>query len=159
MSSGLVRYQKNGDLHLITFSCVRHRPILGTPVARDIFLQILEETRTRYKFHVLGYVVMPEHVHLLVSEPEMGLLSTVIQVVKQRFSRTRDEEYVWEPRYHDFNVKTEEKRMEKLHYIHQNPVRRGLVSSPDGWHWSSFRSYTFSEAALVEISRPWERTP
>ncbi len=159
MSSGLVRYQSNGDLHFITFSCVRHRPILGIPEARDSFLTILERTRVKYRFHVLGYVVMPDHVHLLVSEPELGKLSTVIQVVKQLFSRSRPEEYVWEARYYDFNVRTEDKRAEKLHYIHQNPVQRGLVSSPEAWDWSSFRSYTLGEKGIVLVARPWIEPP
>ena len=127
MSSGLVRYQETGDLHFITFSCFRHRPILGTPEARNTFLEILEQARAKYDCHIFGYVVMPDHVHLLITEPEIGRLSTVIQVIKQRFSRTRPESEVWESRYYDFNVKTEVKRAEKLHYIHQNPVRRGLV--------------------------------
>lgn len=130
MSSGLKRYHNTGDLHFITFSCVRHRPILGTPQARDTFLEFLEQTRSKYAFHILAYVVMPDHVHLLVTEPEGHPLSKIIQVIKQRFSRTRTEEYVWEPRYYDFNVKTEDKRVEKIHYIHRNPVKRDLVSSP-----------------------------
>jgi REP element-mobilizing transposase RayT len=55
---------------------------------RDLFLQIFEETRQRYKFVVVSYVVMPDHIHLLISEPETGTPSTVMQVVKQRFPRT-----------------------------------------------------------------------
>jgi len=139
MSTGLVRNQTQGHDHFITFSCYRHRPILGTPEARDTLLQILRQTSERYKFEVLGFVIMPDHVHLLLSEPETKLLSTAIQVLKQRFSRTRPEPEVWETRYYDFNVYTAAKFNEKLAYIHLNPVRRNLVLHPAQWLWSSFR--------------------
>ncbi len=95
---------------------------------------------------------MPEHVHLLVSEPEQGTLSTIVQVVKQRFARrvlgrkrrksgqlnlwVEDEPHVWQTRFYDFNVWSNRKRAEKLHYMHQNPVRRGLVLEPE--YWQSF---------------------
>src|SRR6266436_4158871 len=69
-------------------SALHHRePELGTPQRRDLFLQILEQVRKRYGFVVLGYVVMPEHFHLLISEPEKGNPSIVMQVLKQRFAR------------------------------------------------------------------------
>src|SRR5258708_31179409 len=88
---------------------------------------------------------MSNHVHLLVTEPEQAKLSTALQVLKQRFSRTRSEEFVWEPRYHDFNVFTEAKKIEKLRYMHCNPVKAGLVEQPDQWEWSSFRVYAHNE--------------
>lgn len=155
MPTGLKRFQNTGDLHFVTFSCVRHRPILGTPQARDTFVTILEETRIKYHFHVLGYVVMPDHVHLLVSEPDGHDLCTAIQVIKQRFSRTRTEEWVWEERYHDFNIRTDAKRIQKLRYIHRNPVKRGLIPDPDQWPWSSFRAYAYQEPGPVNVSRSW----
>jgi hypothetical protein len=52
----------------------------------------------------------------------------------------------WQARFYDFNVWTEGKRIEKLRYIHRNPVERGLVSSPEQWRWSSFRWYLYGEA-------------
>ena len=155
MPTGLQRFQETGELHFLTFSCFRHRPVLGSADARDRFLEILEETRGKYGFHVLGYVVMPEHVHLLVTEPERSGLASVVQVVKQRFSRTREEDWVWEERYYDFNVRSARKRVEKLRYIHRNPVRRGLVAEPEGWAWSSFRAYAYLEVGPVVVSRSW----
>jgi putative transposase len=152
MSTGLNRYHQTGDLHFLTFSCTRKRPILGTPESRDTFLQILEETRTKHAFHILGYVIMPNHVHLLLTEPEQTKLSISIQILKQRFSRTRQEEHVWEPRYYDFNVYTARKRIEKLRYIHRNPVTRELVTEPHLWQWSSFRFYALNEPGLVKIT-------
>ena len=154
MPSGLIRYQQTGDLHHITFSCVRHQPILGDPATRDIFLQLLESTRELYRMGIHGYVIMPTHVHLLVTEPEKAPLSLAIQILKQRFSKTRPEQYVWEPRYHDVNIWTNEIRIEKLRYIHRNPVKAGLVAEPDQWLWSSFRSYAYLEAGPVTMLHP-----
>ncbi len=69
MPTGLRRYKQSGDMHHITFRCVRHPPILGTPEARDVFLALPERTRELYAMHVDACVPMPTHVHLLVSEP------------------------------------------------------------------------------------------
>ena len=87
MRTPLRRFYGRGDLHFITFSCYRRRANLGTRRARDRFLRILDELRSRYGFRLFGYVVMPEHVHLLISEPERGTPSSVLQVLKQRVSR------------------------------------------------------------------------
>jgi len=59
---------------------------------------------------------------------------------------------IWQPRFYDFNVWTEDKRIEKLRYVHRNPVTRGLVDEPEQWRWSSFRSYAFGEVGLVRIN-------
>jgi putative transposase len=127
--------------------------VLGSVEARDVFLGIVERTASVYGMDVHGYVVMPDHVHLLVGEPSKAPLSLAIQILKQRFSKTRTEEYVWEPRYYDFNVWSSEKRIEKLRYIHRNPVVRGLVAEPDGWKWSSFCGYRDGEDGVVRLVR------
>jgi len=67
-------------LHFITCSCYRRSPFLHTARRRDIFLTMLEQTRERYRFVVVGYVVMAEHIHLLLTEPEVGTPSTMMQV-------------------------------------------------------------------------------
>jgi len=153
MPKGLYRLQNAGDLHFITISCHRHSHILKTPEACNTLQRILEETRQKYLFHILGYVLMSNHIHLLVSEPEEKDLATAIQVIKQRFSRTRGDEFVWEPRYHDFNVFTEAKRIEKLRYMHRNPVKAGIVERPEDWPWSSFNAYATNETHPVQITR------
>ena len=87
---------------------------------------------------------MPEHVHLLISESEQATLATAIQALKQSVSRTlalRAGQPFWQQRYYDFNVWSERKRIEKLRYMHRNPVKRGLVEKPEDWEWSSFRHY------------------
>jgi REP-associated tyrosine transposase len=162
MPWGLKRFYGSGDLHFITCSCYRRRPLLGSAWRRDLFLDVLEEARQRYSFVVVAHVVMPEHFHLLISEPEIGDPSVVIQAVKIGFARrviNREGEpdsgtpaHIWQRRFYDFNVWGKEKRVEKIRYIHRNPVRRGLVEKPEDWKWSSFRAYAFGEVGPVIVN-------
>ena len=69
MARGLVRYQTSGDTHFLAFSCFRRQPHLGVPSACNLFERSLEAMRLRYDFPIFGYVDVPEHVHLLVTEP------------------------------------------------------------------------------------------
>jgi putative transposase len=168
MTRGLVRYQEQGHHHFITFSCFHRKPFLGSDTARTRFEHTLERTRIRYNFVVLGYVVMPEHVHLLVTEPMLGELGAphlagfarcgnahnlgrAIQALKISVSRLSRERPFWQARYYDFNVFTKRKRIEKLRYIHRNPVARGLVSAPEDWPWSSYRHYLTGETGRVTL--------
>lgn len=158
MPWGLRRFQENRDLHFLTFSCYKRRPNLGAPKARDVCLCALERVRQTYDLYVYGYVVMPEHVHLLVSEPELGTLAQAMQSLKQGVARNlalRAKDSFWMERYYDFNVWSEPKFTEKLKYIHRNPVRRGLVERPEDWPWSSFCHYLNGERGVVEIESHW----
>jgi len=172
MPRRLYRCYGLGYLHFITSSCYQRQAFLKAPRRRTLFLEILEEVRLRYNFVVVGYVVMPEHFHLMISEPELGNPSTVMQVLKQRFAREilnewrernesttailQDESLVeghfWQPRSYDFPVWTKDKREEKLRYMHNNPVKRGLVLEPEQWEWSSYRHYTFGESGRVLVN-------
>jgi putative transposase len=155
MPSQLKRFQQTKDIHFLTFSCHDRLAYLATAAACDLFEQTLEQMRRRYVFHVFGYVVMPEHVHLLVSEPKRGMLDHAIQALKTSVSKQSDQRPFWLARYYDFNVHSEEKRIEKLKYIHRNPVTRGLVACPEDWKWSSFRHYRTGEAGTIEIESFW----
>ena len=178
MPRRLHRYYGRGHFHFITSSCYHQRPLLGTAARRNLSLAIMEQVRLRYGFVVLGYVIMPEHIHLLISEPDRGTPSTVMQVLKQRFARrvlselrrkerpeqsrlwqaTLQSGHVWQRRFYDFVVRSEEKKIEKLRYIHRNPVKRGLALEPNQWAWSSFRWYAHGEPGpvLVNERRPAE---
>ena len=168
----LKRYYGRGDLHFVTFSCYQRRPLLGEPFAGDVFVRILDEVRTDLDFLLVGYVVMPEHVHLLLSESPSATPSGVLQVLKQRVSRALRQrgratagnkglrrpagaELVlpkfWERRFYDFNVWSFDKRTEKLDYMHFNPVKRGLVTLPGDWPWSSWSFYESGRTGLVKI--------
>lgn len=107
---------------------------------------------------VYAYVVMPEHVHVLVSEPERETLARAMQSLKQSVARTlalRGKDPFWQARYYDFNVWSEKKFVEKVRYIHRNPVARGLVKRPEDWPWSSFRHYLTGVEGTVEIESQW----
>ncbi len=90
-------------------------------------------TRRSYHFQVIGFVVMPEHVHLLVTGPDSNPLALSLQGLKLSVARPSKQSPLWQARYYDFNVFTEPKRMEELEYMHWNPVRRGLVRTPEDW--------------------------
>src|SRR6266567_6968173 len=85
MPTKLHRYYGAGYLHFITTSCHQRSALRGTPQNR--FLEVMEQVRRRYRFVVVGYVVLPEHVHLLFGEPERGDPSVVMKVLKQSFAR------------------------------------------------------------------------
>ena len=155
MPRGLVRYQQSGDLHFITFSCYGRRPFLKSAAARDLFERSLETMRVRHGFLVIGYVAMPEHVHLLVTEPDGVVLAMALKALKLSVAVQRRERPFWQARYYDFNVFTDRKRVEKLRYLHRNPVTRGLVEQPVDWKWSSFLHYWTGERGVVEITSQW----
>ncbi len=155
MTQGLKRYQFAGDLHFVTFSCYRLERYLASPSARSLFEDALERMRIRYRFCVIGYVAMPEHVHLLVSEPAIGSLAKAILSLKLSVSKLSNQRPFWQARYYDFNVFSSHKHVEKLRYIHRNPVKRGLVARPEDWRWSSFRHYATGELGAVEIESFW----
>jgi len=124
MPKGLRRRYGLGHLHFITCSCYRRLPLFASARAKNLFVKILGEVRDRYGFALAGYVVMPEHIHLLISEPAQGTPSTVLQVLKQRVSwrlRRKSRKKVslqqlrlpfrhahdflpqfWQPRFYDF---------------------------------------------------------
>lgn len=158
MPWGLKHFQQSEQLHFLTFSCYRRRPNFSTPWTRDCFESALERVRQSYGLCIYGYVVMPEHVHLLLNEPERGHLAQMLQSLKQSVARTlalRAADSFWQARYYDFNVWSERKFVEKVRYIHRNPVTRGLVERPEDWQWSSFRHYLTGVAGSVEIESQW----
>jgi putative transposase len=128
--------------------------------------------RERYGFPLVGYVVMPDHVHLLIGEPRKGTPSTVVQVLQQRVSRIlrskkrrtsaqqlplpfvsmrEESRRFWQKRFFDFNVWSDAKRKEKLNYMHANPVKNRVVQHAKDWPWSSWAFYHSGEAGLVSI--------
>ena len=171
MANKLIRIYGRGHLHFITFSCYRRVPFFRSVRARNVFVRILGEVRDRYGFPLVGYVVMPDHVHLLMGEPAKGTPSLAIQVLKQRVSRRLrskkranagqlnlifetgeiSQPRFWQRRFYDFNVWSLKKRVEKLHYMHMNPLKRKLVDHPKDWPWSSFSFYSNPKQGLIRI--------
>jgi putative transposase len=111
---------------------------------------------------IYGYVVMPEHVQLLVNEPARATLADAIHYLKLSFTkRLRSQRAAhrsgsfWEKRYYDRNVRDVHEFTEKLRYLHRNPMKRGLVKQPAEWKWSSFRHYALREVGMVQIESEW----
>src|SRR6202011_860351 len=127
----------------VTFCCYhRHRLFTADPSCR-IFESALERVRRSYRLYVYGYIVMLEHVHLLLSEPQKDTLAEALKSLKQGVSRRSigDADHFWQKRYYDFNIRNYQQFVEKLRYIHRNPVKAGLCERPEDWEWSSFRHY------------------
>ena len=176
MPWGLQRFQQTGRSHFVTFSCYHRQQLLTADPAKRIVERALERVRHSFGLCVYAYVVMPEHVHLLLSEPERGLLADALKSLKQGVSRHLVGEagagagapfkpgvglsgdflhHFWQKRYYDHNVRNYQQFVKKLSYIHQNPVKRGLCERPEDWEWSSFRQYATGCEGRVEIECEW----
>ncbi len=182
MPRDLRRYQESGQSHFVTFSRYRRQQNFNRAEVYDLFPECLERMRRRFGMCVYGYVVMPEHVHLLLSEPEEGSLADAMHYLKLSFTKrfrhlfqpqvrpadgrtlrlaqgrlwgTQVSGSFWEKRYYDRNVRDWREFTIKLRYLHRNPVKRGLVKEPADWTWSSFRHYAFREVGVVEIESEW----
>jgi putative transposase len=151
MTQGLKRYQFTGNQYFVTFTGNCRQPYLASIAARSRFEEALERARLRYGFCVPGYVAMPEHVRLLVSEPRIGSLAKAIHALKLPVSKRSTQRPIWQSRYYDFNVYSYRKQVEKLRNIHRSPIHRGLVEQPQDWRWSSFRHYATGVRGTVEI--------
>jgi putative transposase len=150
-----------GHLHLITCSCYRKQPKLGIEKHRNVFCRLLEELRVKFRFGVVGYVVMPDHFRLLIAEPSVDTAANSIEMLQQRYQRrynasARSTEQVWESRYSDVHIYTPEKIDAQLDLMHQEPVKAGLAQSATDWEWSSARSYAGLPEGVVTVERATE---
>jgi putative transposase len=148
----LKRFQETGQNHFLTFSCYHRQPKLAAPEACYVFVSALERVRQSYRLCVYGYVVMPEHVHLLVNEPERSTLAQALKSLKQGVARRlalRAEEPFWQERYYDFNVWSERKFVEKLRYLHFASLWRAA--------WS--RNRRIGRGAAFVITQPEKPDP
>lgn len=87
MPHGLKRFQQSAQAHFVTFTCYHRRRGFDTPAVYELFVQVLEQMRCRFALCVYGYVVMPDHVHLLLSEPQRGLLADAMHYLKLSFAK------------------------------------------------------------------------
>jgi putative transposase len=176
------RHFEPGQLQFITTSTYRRLKLFGSPRFRCVFVEALRQLRQETGSLLIGWVLMPEHFHLLIKPEPAQSTSGFMQELKKRtaqriiatlvenapypwchqmLTRLRlpptvhsDSHYrVWQRRFVPSNVYTEKKRLEKLDYMHHNPVKRRLVSSPDQWHWSSFRFYYLNDLSILTMDR------
>ena len=155
----------------LTYPCYKRFPLLDDPAIRDLYVAQLQQQSVRLEFEMIAYVVMPEHVHLIVV-PLDGRIERVLRGVKQGFARDmlarmRDEgdellsslvgphgkPIFWQRGGgHDRNLRSDDDVHEKVAYIHMNPVRRGLVERATDWVWSSARDYD-GESGVVGVRK------
>jgi len=157
----LRHYDNLGTARFVTFSCYRRMPALGDPIACEIVIQQIDSARRKHGFKLWGYVLMPEHVHLVIYPPDDMKLGLVIGEIKSksaraffaatRSSNTNEKRVFWQRRCYDHNCRTPETMIEKIKYCHKNPVVRGLVSSPSEWEWSSFNWYNGRRDVPLEM--------
>ncbi len=155
------RFNDPGHAHALTFSCNGRLPLLSRDRTRVWLINALEAARLKYRFAILAYVIMPEHVHLLVyPREEQYDVSAFLKAVKQAVARKAKhflaiEAPEWLQRLSvrtpegkvfrfwqqgpgfDSNITSMETLRRQIEYIHYNPVRRGLVDVPGAWLWSS----------------------
>ena len=166
-------------LHYTTSVCFKRVPVFHSEQACELFVEALAETRSRYPFKLVGYVVMPDHAHLIVNP-----LSRDISVLMGRSKSTsaraildwlRGSSHVaslkvlelgtpqkkghthalWLKDFSSIDLCSPRFVRQKLNYIHLNPVRAGLCKHPADWKWSSYRAYLPHEAGSVPIEMDW----
>ena len=152
----LRHYDHLGTARFITFGCYRRHKLLSEPPVIVAVLQTLQLIRERHRLRLFGYVIMPEHVHLVLHPPDAVRLGPVIGELKSKSAARivterllalppdcrvvkdgRERFRFWQPRCYDHNGRTHETVTEKIEYCHKNPVTRGLVAEPGQWPWSS----------------------
>jgi putative transposase len=169
-----MRRRENGTARYCTFSCYQRLQLLGTASIRDAYIETLAEAQSRFGFELIAWVVMPEHVHLLVlprssSSPLSATLAWMKGVFAQRaIGRWRDLQATVLPRItrangerrfwqagggYDRNIYSRDELVEKINYIHWNPVERELVREPRDWRWSSFSAYQGTPHLKLVITR------
>jgi len=182
MPSRLVRHDAPNTIHFLTISCFKRLPFFRHDPVKLSLIEAMVATREKYPIRWIGYVIMPEHIHVVVVPQAMRSdaltpISDVLNYFKGRCghdakealrdvwrhrrslrdkrldaSATGDgDKPIWKPRGYDFTVVNDKKLLEKLRYIHNNPVRRGLVDSPEKWRWSSYRFYEFDDRSLIAM--------
>ena len=142
----MTRLRRIADHDRIFFITVRVGRGVGllSPAERDIVLQYVAAERSKGTFLIFGYVVMPDHLHLLIAPFQAGLQD---ESSLEDENRTTDSHITWEhgafwqARYFDFILRRVGDFWEKLQYIHHNPVEAKLVASPEEWPWSSAAYY------------------
>jgi len=170
----LRRREIPGGVRFITFSCHRRLPLLAHPAIRDLFARELDAARLVHGFELFAWVVMPEHVHLLV-RPRRGaplaaaLRSMKTAVAKQVVARWRElragtlheirtdrggARFWQKGGGFDRNVRDEAEFCREVRYTHRNPVERGLAARPEDWAWSSVRWWMGQRDGDVECDSP-----
>lgn len=171
----ICHYNSPGHAHFLTFSCYQRLPLLNRERTRRWLIEAIIEAKEKYKYALWAYVIMPEHAHLLIyPRVQVYNISSFLKTLKQSVARKakhyleennrdwlskltvkrgmREVFRFWQtgPGY-DRNINSENELFEKMHYIHNNPVRRGLVLTPQDWRWSSAGWYAGERDVVLAI--------
>jgi putative transposase len=159
----LRHYDNLGTARLVTFSCYRRMSNLSERRAKEIFIDCLRAAREKHDFKLSGYVVMPDHVHLVIHPPDVMRLGLVVREIKSKMARayfgemptglTTASRVFWQKRCYDHNCRSAETVREKIEYCHKNPVKRGLVEEPGDWEWSSYNYYEGKSSVPLSMDR------
>jgi putative transposase len=146
-----------GGLHFINSASFHRQEKLGAEKHRNLICQLLEELRNKYRFEIVGYVVMPAFIQVLLSEPGAETVETVILALRQRYQRrynvsARSDEPAWEKTFSDVSVVNADRIIGCLSLMHEAPVKAGLVEEPSDWEWSSARQYVGLPEGVVSIN-------
>jgi putative transposase len=147
-----------GQLHLITCTCYQKQPKLGEEKHRDVFVRLMEELRVKFRFAIVGYMVMPDHFKLLMREPEIDTAANAVEMLEGRYRRrynssARSDEQVWESRFTDAHVVGAAAVAARLASMHAEPVKAGLAESAEDWTWSSALAYAGLPEGVVTVER------
>jgi putative transposase len=169
------RYNEPGQARELTFSCYRHYPFLSRERTREWSREALEAARVQFRFQLWAYVLMPEHVHLLVYPADgPDQVSRFMQRLKEPVARkaiaylranapgwlprltvregARVRHRFWQPGGgYDSNITSSATLRSMIDYIHANPVRRGLVPQAEQWEWSSARWFAGLRPVKIEM--------
>lgn len=159
----LRHFDNDGEGRFQTFNVHNQLPLLTDNGIRQIIINEIDNARNKFGFRLIAYVLMPEHVHIVLIPKANSKVGFIIGEIK-RFSSKRIHEYLikqksklleklivkrndiaqfvfWQRRCYDHNIRSEKAMWEKVNYCHNNPVKRGMVKSPADWKWSSYNYY------------------
>ncbi|OFV91362.1 MAG: hypothetical protein A3H28_11960 [Acidobacteria bacterium RIFCSPLOWO2_02_FULL_61_28] len=144
--SGVHRLRLSDRIFFVTVNLRRPLPRF-TEAEFPLILATLEESRRRLGFALCGYVLMPDHWHALLGPRAPLTISRLVQDVKyvsaRRLNRQRQShDPLWQHQFWDRFVRHNREFGQRLHYMHFNPVRKGLVAKPEDWRWSSCRNFS-----------------
>ena len=140
----------------IFFVCLNLRPNIKSFCEPEypLLINVLEESRGRLGFALCGYVLMPDHWHALIWPNYPLLLSQVLHDTKKIMTlrlhqRRGSRGPLWQHQFWDRFVRHEKEFAERLDYMHMNPARKGLVTRPEQWRWSSFNNFALHKATVA----------
>lgn len=150
------RYNLPNCAHFITTNTYKRLPILRNPEFMVVIIENLKFYRKKYNFKLIGFVILPDHIHLLLILPSAHNISDLIRDFKSftssQINRLRGKKgRVWQEGFYDLVIDREDKLIQKLNYIHKNPLRRNLTKDLNEYKYSSFVNYYINDQSLIEI--------